>query len=202
MFGGHREAPATSRRLPTHGMGAGPRLSLEAGDPPPGASSATPEGGALPVPGLGPPLSRRYPRGLRAPLALAFPLHRRPRPRVWRSGRGRSRLPMSQIGPKPSVVNSHMVHDVGVEPTTLGIQSRCSTIELVAREKLKGIEPPSSGSLRRSTTELHLRSERQRNTPPQSGARQPGSQRARTRGVLQPASSTNRMGRNYCARRK
>ena len=73
--------------------------------------------------------------------ASALP-HLRPEPRARRGSR---RLPIVSLVVSLVPETSAFRHDLGFEPSTVGLTVQCSTIELVV-EKLKGLEPLTSGS--------------------------------------------------------
>ena len=83
--------------------------------------------------------------------------------------------------------------DAGFEPATVRLTVGCSTNELVGAVKQKGIEPSTSGFLRRSTTELQPRVLIARGTRSPRGRAPAGTRRVRTRGKRQGVRDMSRI---------
>ena len=128
----------------------------------------------------------RYPRGDRAQIRLTYPAAplaetaglTRP---VWKAT-GFPTFSCVSV-PKPSVLLRHTANDVGVEPTTPGLQVPCSTIELVVLEQSKGIEPSASRPMPGALPLSYNRDPQNAEHAAAARGAPAGSPRARTRGV-------------------
>ncbi len=137
---------------------------------------------------------RRYPRGRKHPKRRRHGLQTKPRPRMSAGATGKQ--PASPvIGSLKRRVfdgNEHGKRSGNRTHDPLRFRQMLYPTELVVLVKQKGIEPPSSGFPRRSTTELQPRFLVGRGTRSPRGRAPAGTQRVRTRG--------ERQGRAICRR--